>query len=102
MAKKEELILRATKEIVVKLIETGRVYPSSLEENYILVNRIVRDSLVDGRHSESILKATKEIVIKLIETGRVYPSSLEENYLLVNRLVSDSIPDDEGPDTGEV
>ena len=45
MSKKEELILKATKEIVVKFIETGRVYPSSFEENYRLVNRVVRESV---------------------------------------------------------
>lgn len=47
MTKKEELILKATKEIVVKFIETGRVYPSSFEENFILVNRIIRESIQD-------------------------------------------------------
>jgi len=45
--KKEELILKATKEIVVKFIETGRVYPSSFEDNYRLVNRVVRESIRD-------------------------------------------------------
>jgi len=47
VTKKEELILRATKEIVVKFIETGRIYPSSFEENYNLVNRVVRNSVRD-------------------------------------------------------
>lgn len=41
----DEQILRASKEIVVKFIETGRVYPSSFEENYRLVNRVVRESI---------------------------------------------------------
>lgn len=45
MKNKEEMILKATKEIVVKFIETGRVYPSSFEENYRLVNRVVRECL---------------------------------------------------------
>jgi len=45
LTKKEELILKATKEIVVKFIETGRVYPSSFEDNYRLVNRVVRESV---------------------------------------------------------
>jgi hypothetical protein len=45
MNKKEEQILKATKEIVVKLIETGRIYPSSFEENYQMVNRVVRENI---------------------------------------------------------
>jgi hypothetical protein len=45
MDKKEELILKTTKEIVVKLIETGRVYPSSFEENFQMINRVVRESI---------------------------------------------------------
>ncbi|MEW5722546.1 MAG: hypothetical protein AB1896_05540 [Thermodesulfobacteriota bacterium] len=47
MTKKEELVLKAAKEIVVKFIETGRVYPSSFEENYRLVCQVVRDSIKD-------------------------------------------------------
>jgi hypothetical protein len=46
--KKEELIVKATKEIIVKFIETGRVYPSSFEENWRLVARVVRESLDEG------------------------------------------------------
>ena len=45
MTKKEELILKATKEIIVKFIETGRVYPGSFEENFAQVNRVVRASI---------------------------------------------------------
>jgi len=48
VTKKEELILKATKEIVVKFIETGRIYPSSFEEHYDLVNRVVRNSIKVG------------------------------------------------------
>lgn len=47
MTRKEELILKAAKEIIVKFIETGRVYPSSFEENYRLVSRVVRESIQD-------------------------------------------------------
>ena len=47
MTKQEEVILKATKEIVVKFIETGRVYPGSFEENYRLVNRVIREALVE-------------------------------------------------------
>ena len=45
MNKKEELILKTTKEIIVKFIETGRVYPGSFEENFAQVNRVVRASI---------------------------------------------------------
>lgn len=47
MNRKEELVLKATKEIIVKFIETGRVYPSSFEETYLLVSRVVRDAVID-------------------------------------------------------
>lgn len=47
MTKMEEAILKATKEIVVKFIETGRVFPSSFEENYRLVNRVIRETVQD-------------------------------------------------------
>jgi hypothetical protein len=46
--KKEEMILKATKEIVVKFIETGRVYPSSFEENYKLVSRVIREAIEES------------------------------------------------------
>ena len=39
------MILKAVKEIMVKFIETGRVYPSSFEENYKLVSRVVRQGI---------------------------------------------------------
>ncbi|MEW6265210.1 MAG: hypothetical protein AB1641_19200 [Thermodesulfobacteriota bacterium] len=52
MKKKEEMILKATKEIVVKFIETGRVYPSSFEENFNLVSRVVRASIKGGEADE--------------------------------------------------
>jgi len=48
VTRKEELVLKATKEIVVKFIETGRIYPSSFEENFRLVSQIVRSSIKDG------------------------------------------------------
>ena len=55
MNRKEEMILKATKEIVVKFIETGRVYPSSFEENYRLVDRVIRGCVQenDGDMSDS-------------------------------------------------
>ena len=52
MNKKEELILKASKEIVVKFIETGRVFPSSFEENYKLVSRVVREAIQDDEEDQ--------------------------------------------------
>ncbi|MFH1135537.1 MAG: hypothetical protein V1816_05575 [Pseudomonadota bacterium] len=52
MNKKEELILKAAKEIIVKFIETGRVYPGSFEENYKLVSRVVREAIRDEDQGE--------------------------------------------------
>lgn len=52
MNKKEEMILKATKEIMVKFIETGRVYPSSFEENYNLVNRVIRETVQDDEGTQ--------------------------------------------------
>jgi len=45
VTKEEELILKTTKEIIVKFIEIGKVYPSSFEQNYQLVNQVVRNSI---------------------------------------------------------
>ena len=47
MTRKEELVLKATKEIIVKFIETGRIYPSSFEENFRLVSQVVRGAIKD-------------------------------------------------------
>ncbi|MBW2621666.1 MAG: hypothetical protein JRD68_02055 [Deltaproteobacteria bacterium] len=53
MTKKEELILKVSKEIVVKFIEAGRIYPSSFEENFLKINQVIRDSVKDdGREEE--------------------------------------------------
>lgn len=52
MTKKEEMVLKTTKEIMVKFIETGRVYPSSFEENYKLVSQAVRGSIMDFEDNE--------------------------------------------------
>ena len=41
----EEIVLKATKEIIVKFIETGRLSTSSFEEAYLLVNRVVRENI---------------------------------------------------------
>lgn len=41
----EELILKVTKEIVVKFIEVGRVSPTSFAEIFKAVNDSVRESI---------------------------------------------------------
>ncbi len=42
---REELVLKVTKEIVVKFIEVGRVSSSNFAETFKLVNETVRQSL---------------------------------------------------------
>jgi hypothetical protein len=41
----EELILKVTKEIMVKFIEIGRISTSNFEDTFKLVNETVRQSL---------------------------------------------------------
>ncbi|MDD3580393.1 MAG: hypothetical protein PHW74_05140 [Desulfobacca sp.] len=41
----EELILKVTKEIIVKFIEVGRVSPTSFAETFKAINDTVRDSI---------------------------------------------------------
>lgn len=45
MSGKEELILKVTKEIVVKFIEVGRVSPTNFSELFKAINDTVRDSV---------------------------------------------------------
>lgn len=45
MDPREEVILKVTKEIVVKFIETGRLSTGSFEDAYKMINRVVRESL---------------------------------------------------------
>jgi hypothetical protein len=42
---REELLLKAAKEIVVKFIEVGRVSPASFADTYNLVLQTLRQSL---------------------------------------------------------
>ncbi len=44
---KDELILKAAKEIVVKFIEVGRVSPASFSDTFNLVIDTLRQSLKD-------------------------------------------------------
>jgi hypothetical protein len=47
MSSREELILKAAKEIVVKFIEVGRVSPASFNDTFNLVIDTLRQSLKD-------------------------------------------------------
>ena len=45
LSDREELILKVTKEIMVKFIEIGRISTSNFEDTFKLVNDTVRQSL---------------------------------------------------------
>jgi hypothetical protein len=45
MASTEEQILRATKEIVVKFIEVGRVSPTSFNESFKNIYKTISESI---------------------------------------------------------
>jgi len=51
MKQEDELVLKVTKEIVVKLIETGRLSVSSFDETFKTIHSTVRDSL-EGNYKE--------------------------------------------------
>ncbi|MDD5450887.1 MAG: hypothetical protein PHT49_03205 [Desulfovibrionales bacterium] len=42
----DEIILRAAKEIVIKFIETGRVSPTSFEENFQKIYSSIKDTVL--------------------------------------------------------
>lgn len=42
----DEIILRAAKEIVIKFIETGRVSPTSFEENFQKIYSSIKDTVI--------------------------------------------------------
>ena len=48
MSPRDELILKAAKEIVVKVIEVGRVSPASFNDTFTLVIDTLRQSLKAG------------------------------------------------------
>ena len=51
MSSIEEQILRATKEIVVKFIETGRVSPSGFNETFRNIYNTVEEAVKDSREA---------------------------------------------------
>ena len=48
MRQEDELVLKVTKEIVIKLIEMGRVSLNSFDEVFKQVHTTVHESLVEG------------------------------------------------------
>ncbi len=48
----EELVLRASKEIVVKFIEVGRVSPTSFPEAFSSIYRTVADTVAGAKEPE--------------------------------------------------
>lgn len=48
MKSKDELVLRATKEIVVKFIEVGRLSVNSFDDVWKQIHRTVRESFEDN------------------------------------------------------
>ena len=49
MKKEDELVVKVTKEIIVKFIETGRLSVNSFEGVWHQVHQTVRDSLKEDR-----------------------------------------------------
>jgi len=52
MSSIDELILRSTKEIVVKFIETGRVGPAGFQETFKAVYKTVEQTVKDFQENE--------------------------------------------------
>lgn len=48
MKNEEELVLKVTKEIIVKFIEVGRLSMNSFEDVWNQIHQTVRDSLKEG------------------------------------------------------
>ncbi len=44
----DEVILRAAKEVVIKFIETGRVSPTSFEENFRIIYTSIKDTVLSS------------------------------------------------------
>ena len=51
--KREEQILRASKEIAVKFIEVGRLSPSAFAETFKTIYRAIDDTVADSPHDET-------------------------------------------------
>ena len=56
----DEQILRASKEIIVKFIETGRVSPTGFPEAFKAIYRAVDETVKQSARSESLDEETGE------------------------------------------
>ena len=54
MKQEDELVLKVTKEIVIKFIEIGRLSVNSFDEVFRQIHETVHDSLLDRRLGEKI------------------------------------------------
>jgi hypothetical protein len=54
MSSIDELILRSTKEIIVKFIETGRVGPAGFQETFQAVYKTVEQTVKGLKEDESV------------------------------------------------
>ena len=54
MQKEDELVLKVTKEIVIKFIEIGRLSVDSFDKVFRQIHETVHDSLLDRRLSEKL------------------------------------------------
>ncbi|PIP48670.1 MAG: hypothetical protein COX16_00295 [Deltaproteobacteria bacterium CG23_combo_of_CG06-09_8_20_14_all_51_20] len=52
MTKEEELVIKVTKEIVVKFIEIGRLSPTSFDDVWNQVHRTVASSIVPASETQ--------------------------------------------------
>ncbi|MFH0810400.1 MAG: hypothetical protein V2A77_08045 [Pseudomonadota bacterium] len=52
MTPEEDAVLRATKEIMIKFIEAGKVSPATFEKTFKEVNEVIRTSVRGGGQRE--------------------------------------------------
>ena len=65
----DEQILRASKEIMVKFIETGRVSPTAFAEHFQMIYNTI-DETVRGRRSEDMAGPEKSVKSEKSEKGK--------------------------------
>ena len=54
MGTKEDQVLRAAKEVVVKFIEVGRISPANFSETFQIVYRTIDDQVRGGKSEPSV------------------------------------------------
>ena len=62
MSSIDELILRSTKEIVVKFIETGRVGPAGFQETFKAVYKTVEETVKGFQENEDAEQSEQWVV----------------------------------------